>query len=69
MERDPWDSAVQFKDELISKTFPPNSGFEASYKFKLEGTAPTNLAIVVERPDLYTVTCNGQSVGATRGEW
>ncbi len=69
MERDPWDSAVQFKDELISKTFPEQSGFAASYKFTIAETVPTNLAIVVERPDLYTITCNGQAVAARPGKW
>ena len=60
MPRNPWDSAVQFKDELITKKFAPNSGFTASYKFTVESTVPKNLAIVIERPDLYTITCNGQ---------
>jgi len=69
MERDPWDSAVQFKDELIRKTFPPGSGFTASYKFHLEGAVPKDLAIVIERPDLYAITCNGQPVKAKRGDW
>ena len=64
LERNPWDSAVQFKDELIRKTFPPGSGFTASYKFTIEGAVPKNLAIVIERPDLYTITCNGQPVKA-----
>ncbi len=63
LERNPWDSAVQFKDELISKTFPTDSGFTAHYKFTIEGSVPGNLAIVIERPDLYTITCNGQPVG------
>ncbi len=62
MPRDPWDSAVQFKDELIAKTFPANSGFEATYRFTIEGPVPTNLAIVIERPDLYTITCNGHEL-------
>ena len=62
LERDPWDSAVQFKDELIRKTFPAGSGFTASYKFTIEGAVPKNLAIVIERPDLYAITCNGQPV-------
>lgn len=62
LERNPWDSAVQFKDNLIKKTFPPGSGFEASYKFTIEGSVPKNLAIVIERPDLYTITCNGRSL-------
>jgi hypothetical protein len=64
MPRNPWDSAVQFKDELITKKFAPDSGFTASYKFTIEGVVPKNLAIVIERPDLYTITCNGKPVAA-----
>jgi hypothetical protein len=69
MERNPWDSAVQFKDEIITKKFPKESGFEASYRFTIDGAVPKNLAIVIERPDLYTVTCNGQPVRAAKGAW
>ncbi len=69
MERDPWDSAVQYKDELISKRFPEESGFTASYRFTIEGVVPANLAIVIERPDLYTITCNGKAVVAPAGQW
>jgi hypothetical protein len=69
MERNPWDSAVQFKDELIRKTFPPGSGFTASYKFTIEEAVPKDLAIVIERPDLYTITCNDQPVKAKRNGW
>ncbi|MGA2865718.1 MAG: glycosyl hydrolase [Verrucomicrobiota bacterium] len=69
LERNPWDSAVQFKDELISKKFPAGSGFEATYRFQVEGAAPANLAVIIERPDLYTITCNGQAVTATPGAW
>lgn len=64
MPRNPWDSAVQFKDELITKKFAPNSGFSASYKFTIASAVPKNLAIVIERPDLYTITCNGKPVAA-----
>jgi len=69
LERDPWDSAVQFKDELISRKFAPGSGFEASYRFQLEGDPPANLAIVIERPDLYTITCNGQAITSAPKAW
>jgi len=69
LERNPWDSAVQFKDELIRKTFPAGSGFTASYKFRIEGAVPNDLAIVIERPDLYTITCNGQKVKARHNDW
>jgi len=66
---DPWDSAVQFGNELITKKFPPGSGFEASYHFFIEQSIPTNLSIVIERPDLYAITCNGKPVTASPGEW
>jgi hypothetical protein len=69
MERNPWDSAVQFKDEIITKKLPKESGFEASYHFTIDSAVPKNLAIVIERPDLYTVACNGQPVRAAKGAW
>ncbi len=64
MTRNPWDSAVQFKNELIRVTFPPESGFEALYRFTIDEAVPANLEIVIERPDLYSITCNGQPVAA-----
>jgi len=69
MDRNPWDSAVQFKDELISKKFPADSGFEASYRFTIQGAVPANLDIVIERPDLYYITCNGLPVGTSSDWW
>jgi hypothetical protein len=62
MERNPWDSAVQFRDEFISRTFSPDSGFEATYQFSIERQVPERLFIVIERPDLYSVKCNGKTV-------
>ncbi|MBL9126996.1 MAG: hypothetical protein JNL97_05085, partial [Verrucomicrobiales bacterium] len=69
VDRNPWDSAVQFRDELVRRTFPPESGFEAGYRFAIEGRVPENLEIVVERPDLYTITCNGRPVKPGKGWW
>jgi len=69
MERNPWDSAVQFKDELIARTFPPGSGVEATYRFVVKDRVPARLTAVVERPDLYTIVCNGTRVEAAKGEW
>jgi hypothetical protein len=69
MERNPWDSAVQFKEELISKKFPPDSGFAATYRFTIEGSVPKPLWIVIERPDLYKIDCNGTPVAAAKGAW
>lgn len=64
LERNPWDHAVHFRDEIISRTFAADSGFTASYRFTIEGPVPTNLTLVIERPDLYTITVNGRPVAA-----
>jgi len=69
MPRNPWDSSVQFRDELIKKTFDAGSGFEATYRFAIEQRVPERLSIVIERPDLYTITCNGQAISAEKGAW
>ncbi|MHC4436420.1 MAG: hypothetical protein ACYS3S_03610, partial [Planctomycetota bacterium] len=69
MGRNPWDSAVQFRDELISKTFAPESGFEATYRFAIEQQVPKQLYIVIERPDLYEIKCNGKAVSAMKDAW
>lgn len=69
LEHDPWDHAVQFGDELIKKTFPADSPFEATYRFNIDGAVPASLDIVIERPDLYTITCNGKPVSWDGKSW
>jgi len=69
LDRDPWEAAVQFGDELISKTFGPDSGFEAEYRFTIEGPVPPALHFVMERPDIYTVQCNGKPVVWDKQSW
>jgi hypothetical protein len=69
MERNPWDSAVQFRDELVTRKFPADSGFAASYHFAVRGKVPDRLILVVERPDLYTITCNGKPVSQVKDSW
>ncbi|HUT93606.1 MAG TPA: glycosyl hydrolase [Thermoguttaceae bacterium] len=69
LDGNPWERAVQLRDQLITKKFPPESGFEATYRFTIEGQVPNPLAIVIERPDLYTITCNGKPVAAKQGDW
>jgi hypothetical protein len=64
-----WDHAVQFGDELLRTPFPEGSGFEATYTFEIEGGTPTRLFAVIERADLYTVTCNDVPVSAAPGAW
>lgn len=69
LPHNPWDHAVQYGDELIRKTFPKKSGFEAAYRFTIEGAVPSDLQFVLERPDLYTVRFNGKKVHAKKDAW
>ena len=41
----------------------------ATYRFTIEKQVPNALYIVIERPDLYTITCNGKTVSAIKGSW
>jgi hypothetical protein len=67
--RNPWDSSVQFRDELISVKFPPASGVRAAYRFNIVGRVPPSLFAVVERADLYNVACNGLPVKPLENSW
>ncbi|MBM4102511.1 MAG: hypothetical protein FJ263_00465 [Planctomycetes bacterium] len=69
LQRNPWDNAVQFRDECIHKTFDQGSGLEAQYHFNIEQQLPEKLWIVIERADLYEITCNGRTVAAAKGMW
>jgi hypothetical protein len=69
IDNDPWDHAVQFRDELIRKTFPPDSGLEATYRFTIEDKVPESLFIVIERPDIYTIACNGKQIEWDGKSW
>jgi hypothetical protein len=68
-EKNPWDHAVQFRDEIITKPFPADSRFEATYRFRIAERVPKGLEIVIERPDLYAITCNGRPVQAQPDAW
>jgi len=69
MPQNPWESAVQFRDELITKKFPPESGCAATYRFTIEGEVPKPLHVVIERPDLYAIACNGKDILPEKGSW
>jgi hypothetical protein len=69
MKENPWDHAVQYEDELISKKFDPNSGFEAAYYFTIKDSVPKPIYAVIEKPEFYTITCNGKAVKAKKGSW
>jgi len=40
-----------------------------SYKFTVEEAIPGTLSLVVERPDLYAIACNGKPVTSAKDAW
>ncbi len=71
LERNPWDSAVQFKTGIIDRDdFPEDSGFTADFLFHVtDGVNLDTLSCVVERPGLFLVYCNGSEVPHREGDW
>ncbi len=65
----PWLSTVQYKTEILDKDhFPEDSGFEASFHFKVApGVSLSGMQAVVERPWLWKVLVNGVEVQAPDG--
>lgn len=61
----PSNKGVQFRDEWLKKSFPDGSGFEATYRFHIDGQPPKRLQAVVERADLYKIQCNGKPMSPT----
>ena len=66
---DPWFESVQFADEHIRRTFAADSGWEATYRFVIADRVPEKLHFVLERADLYHITCNGVAVKAIPDAW
>lgn len=72
-DKDPWDSAVQYKTAIIDRDrFPADSGFEAVFHFMAVKTDAFDLAslkVVVERPGLFKVAVNDREVKPLPNEW
>ena len=69
--RNPWDSSVQFKTSIIDlNQFPPDSGFEAVFRFSADaGVNLTTMQAVMERPELFRLFVNGREVMPLTGRW
>ena len=65
----PWLSTVQWKTDILDKDhFPEESGFEASFHFKVApGASLKGVQAVVERPWLWKVLVNGVEVCSPEG--
>ena len=71
LDRNPWDSAVQFKTSILDKdAFPTGSGFEATFRFTVpDGIPAGSLRAVVERPEIFQVVVNGRTCPPLKGQW
>lgn len=67
----PWNHSVQFKTNIADRdTFGINSGFTATYYFDVNGKFDySSFKAAVERPELWTITVNGQEVKPVENEW
>jgi len=71
----PWQHKIQYKKEylVLDSMFKSNSGFEASYHFyinpNLNAVAMNAIRAVVEHPELWTVSINGQAIEKTAGTY
>lgn len=70
-ERNCWDRAVQFEDELIRRDrFPEETGFVLEYPFLLgDFEVPPGLELVVEQGGRYKVSLNGHLLSSGEGKW
>ncbi|WP_257668614.1 glycosyl hydrolase [Parapedobacter tibetensis] len=69
----PWHRAVQYKTNILDKgDFPSNSKLEAVFRFELgevKQEVKNSLKLAIERPQLWNVKINGNSVKPIEGRW
>ena len=65
----PWGN-TQYKTIFNDRDTMTVGGFEASYKFTIEGSFPMgSITAVAEHPELFAVSINGQRVKPESGKW
>ena len=66
----PWNTSVQYKDNIVRRDTFKTGGFKAIYRFTVAGDFDmSNMQAVVERPYLYKVTLNGAEIKAEPDKW
>ncbi|HKK63006.1 MAG TPA: glycosyl hydrolase [Bacteroidales bacterium] len=70
-DKNPWSMAIQYSNEIANKdTFSRGSGFKAVYPFLIDSDFKTkDMRVVVESPELYKVTCNGEKLKQQEDMW
>ena len=66
----PWNTSVQYKDNIVSRDTFKTGGFKAIYRFTVTGDFNmSNMQAVVERPQLYKITLNGKEINPEPDKW
>ena len=66
----PWNTSVQYKDNIIKRDTLSSGGFSVDYHFKVnEQVDLKTIQLAVERPWLWTVELNGTIIRANEGTW
>lgn len=65
----PWNSSVQYKKNTVERDTFSGGGFKVTYNFKVTGNLNSDVKLVAERPNLFSVSINGKEVSAKNGEW
>ncbi|MDR0795594.1 MAG: hypothetical protein LBE79_06010, partial [Tannerella sp.] len=66
----PWNSSVQYKDNIVSRDTFQTGGFKATYRFTISGDFDmSGMQAVVERAHLYKVSLNGREINPEPGKW
>ncbi len=66
----PWNSSVQYKDNIVSRDTFKTGGCKAIYRFTISGDFNmSGLKAIVERPLLYKISINGKEVKPEPGQW
>jgi hypothetical protein len=66
----PWNTSVQYKDNIIRRDTFKTGGFRVVYKFTVgERCDVKGMQAVVERPWLYRVSLNGKDIRPTQNRW
>ncbi len=67
---DPWNTSVQYRDNIVRRDTFSTGGFKATYKFVVAGDFDmSGMQAVVERSNLYKVFLNGKEIQPVPGKW
>ena len=66
----PWNTSVQYKRNILDRDTFTTGGFTTSYHFTVKDKFDySTMKLVAERPEIFKVKINGETLSATSGAW